>query len=357
MTLYEYVGNLHMHTPYSDGEAYHSDIASVALKAGLDFVVVTDHNVRVDGVEGYYGISENRKVLLLVGEEIHDMRRRPQGNHLLAYNVNRELAPYAAHPQNLIDQITSEDGLSFLAHPFDKAAPLFGEDSIPWSSYDVEGFTGIELWNYMSELKSHLTSYAAALRMVVSPDSLIMGPHPETLDLWDTLLKQGKQVRIIGNADAHGTTYSWGPFKRTILPYEYLFRCVNTHVLTSRPLTGDLSVDRRLLFQAIKDGHCFVGYDLISPTRGFRFVAHGHNFDTTMGGTIRLGHGVTFQLATPQVGIMRLLKDGEIIDEVNDNTHRTFIVSKPGVYRVEVYLKHKGKRRGWIFSNPIFVLK
>jgi predicted metal-dependent phosphoesterase TrpH len=51
--LFEAVGNMHMHTYYSDGEAWHDEIAEAAIAAGLDFVIVTDHNVLVKGVEGY----------------------------------------------------------------------------------------------------------------------------------------------------------------------------------------------------------------------------------------------------------------------------------------------------------------
>jgi hypothetical protein len=52
--MYEYAGNLHMHTPFSDGMGTYDEIASAALRAGLDFVIVTDHNVWVEGPEGYY---------------------------------------------------------------------------------------------------------------------------------------------------------------------------------------------------------------------------------------------------------------------------------------------------------------
>ena len=45
MPLYEYTANLHMHTPYSDGEWYHAPIAEAAMRAGLDVIIVTDHNV------------------------------------------------------------------------------------------------------------------------------------------------------------------------------------------------------------------------------------------------------------------------------------------------------------------------
>ena len=37
-----------MHTPYSDGEGSHAQIAIAAQQAKLNFVVVTDHNVLVN---------------------------------------------------------------------------------------------------------------------------------------------------------------------------------------------------------------------------------------------------------------------------------------------------------------------
>ena len=102
MSVYEYVGSPHVHTRYSDGEAVHAQIAQAAAEARLNFVIATDHNVWVDGCEGYYdaggytGGEHTGKVLLLVGEEVHDVRRLPPVNHLLAYNAEAELAPLAS---------------------------------------------------------------------------------------------------------------------------------------------------------------------------------------------------------------------------------------------------------------------
>ena len=86
----EYVGNLHIHTVYSSGTARHADVAQAAEAAGLNFVITTDHNVWVQDAEGYYG-----SVLLLVGEEVHNIQRNPPANHLLVYGAEQELAPYA----------------------------------------------------------------------------------------------------------------------------------------------------------------------------------------------------------------------------------------------------------------------
>ena len=356
-TYHEYVGNLHVHTPYSDGTLLHREIAEAALQAGLDFVIVTDHNVWVDGVEGYYGEAPNRRVLLLVGEEVHDVRRDPQCNHLLVYGAEAELAPYAPDPQRLIDAANEREGLCFLAHPFERAAPLFGEAALPWESWEVTGYTGIELWNYMSEFKSYLKSRTVALRAVFSPERFISGPHPETLQLWDRLLGEGRRVRIIGGADAHGTVYSMGPLRKAVFPYEYLFRCVNTHILTPRPFNGDFEHDKQLVLQALREGRAFVGYDLPSSTRGFRFSAQGRNLYAVMGGWLRLGHGITLQIVVPHRADVRLLKDGKVVLRETEGTHCTYIANETGTYRVEVYIHFKGKLRGWIFSNPIFVGK
>jgi PHP domain len=355
-TAYEYVGNVHMHTPYSDGQASHAEIAQAALRAGLDFVIVTDHNVRVSGVEGYYyGKTRDERVLLLTGEEIHDTRRDPQANHLLVFGVEGEMAGYASNPQGLINEIKDRGGVAYLAHPVDPAAPLFGEDALPWLDWDVDGYTGIELWNTMSEFKASLTSKRAALRGALDPAQVISGPFRETLALWDKLLTEKRRIKIIGGADAHGNRYSMGPLTRTVFPYEVLFRCVNTHVLTNLAMKGDFEHDKLMILNALRFGTSFVGYDWPASTRGFQFTAQGLKSEAIMGEMLRVGHGVTLQVASPHVADLRLLWNGEIILRETETTHRTYIANQPGVYRVEAYIPFKGKQRGWIFSNPIFV--
>ena len=80
--MFEFVTNIHMHTHYSDGHGSHMDIVNAALKSDIDGVIVTDHNVWVEGLEGYFH-NNSRKVLVLIGEEVHDQVREPQKNHLL----------------------------------------------------------------------------------------------------------------------------------------------------------------------------------------------------------------------------------------------------------------------------------
>ncbi len=73
----ELIANLHMHTTYSDGHGTHASIAQAALKAGLDIIITTDHNIYINGLDQYFQEGE-RKLFLMIGEEVHDVLRDPQ---------------------------------------------------------------------------------------------------------------------------------------------------------------------------------------------------------------------------------------------------------------------------------------
>ena len=137
----EIVVAMHMHTVYSDGNGTHAQLAEAALKAGLDAILVTDHNIWVQDVEGYVQKGKHR-VLVLVGEEVHDQTLEVGKNHLLILGNNRELARYAADPQKLIDQATSADALAFIAHPIERAAGFWG------SCLQLGGLVGYRLYRH-----------------------------------------------------------------------------------------------------------------------------------------------------------------------------------------------------------------
>jgi hypothetical protein len=350
----EIVLNLHIHTQCSDGTGTHQDVANAAIETGLDAVVVTDHNILVGDQEGYYGKGE-RKVLLLVGEEIHDQKRVPQKNHLLVFGVKKDLAGEADDPNQLIKMVDQAGGLSFLAHPIDPAAPLFNQSDLSWVDWDVTGYTGIELWNGFSEFKTRLTSKRQAIYYAYQPKRVARGPIPEALELWDQLLTEGKKVVAIGGSDAHAMNASLGPFKRVLFPYKFHFQAINTHLLLSNPLTGDLKKDKESIYDTLRQGHAFVGYDLPYSTRGFQFKAVGTDRSGVMGEEIKLGDGITLQIKLPLVVECRLIKDGEIIKSWQNRNVCSYSTTSPGVYRVEANIFYKGQRRGWIFSNPIYI--
>lgn len=352
--MHEIVVNLHMHTTYSDGHGSHADIAEAAMRSGLDAVIVTDHNVWVNGPQDYYK-DGNQKVLMLIGEEIHDQARDPQKNHLLVFGAEKELATLASDPRHLLDGVRNAGGLGFIAHPVDPAAPAVDESDISWVDWELQGFTGIELWNGFSEFKARIKSKLHAIYYAFNPEHIAQGPFTETLQRWDDLLKEGRRVVAIGGSDAHALPAHMGPLHRTVFPYEFHFRTINTHLFSPTPLSGDLAEDRQRILDALAKGHGFVGYDLPASTRGFRFSAQGKETKAWMGEEISAQNGVTLQVRLPQTAECRLIKDGKLIKTWEKRETCTHITTDPGVYRVEVYLEYLGKRRGWIFSNPIYV--
>jgi hypothetical protein len=347
--------NLHMHTTYSDGSGSHASITRAAIQSGLDAVIVTDHNVLVQGVEGYRQEGK-RQLLLFIGEEVHNQARIPQKSHLLVFNAGRELARSAANPQLLVDMVNQNGGLSFIAHPIDPELAAFNEDDISWDDWDVRGFTGLELWNGFSELKSVIHNRAQALFYAFFPQFIARGPNPAALQRWDNLLvSRREKCVVVGGSDAHALQMHMGPLRRTIFPYEFHFKAINNHILLEDELSGDFFPDKQQIFNALARGHSYIGYDLPSPTNGFRYTANGRDKTASMGDDIPVGDGVTIQIRLPMPVECRLIRDGELLKTWHNQDVCTYITNQPGIYRVECYLQYLGHRRGWIFSNPIYV--
>jgi hypothetical protein len=218
----------------------------------------------------------------------------------------------------------------------------------------VEGFTGIELWNAMSEFKGLLWSRLAAVIYAYLPLLGLRGPFRRTVRTWDELLVGGRRVAAIGGADAHAKTYSLGPLRRILFPYETLFGWVNTHLLIERPLSGDVAEDKALVYDALRRGKTWVGYDRIASTRGFRFQARSGPKVATIGDELVRAAAVTFEVETPEPGRVRLIRNGRTIVR-GRGAKLSFTTGEAGVYRVEVQRRFRGQQRGWIFSSPIYV--
>jgi hypothetical protein len=345
---HEYLGSIHLHTTASDGAMTHAEVASVASRAGLDFLIVTDHNVFTADAEGWYD-----NTLLLVGEEIHDTKREPEANHYLALDIKEHVPGDHTAPQSVIDAVNSQGGFGFFAHPFEHSPPFTREPELLWVDWQVTGFTGLEIWNYMSEFKSYLKDTLRALLYIPSPKAAIRGPFPETLAKWDELLSHRPTVGISGT-DAHGNTYSVGPLRRAVLPYEHCFKAVRMHILAPEPFHHNLDHDRTVVYDALRRGSCFVAYDAIGDATGFRLTARSDSSTAPMGGQIAFGHNLSLEVTSPLKAELRLLKDGQLV-AVTNGKELQYSGSESGVYRVEAYRRHLFQRRGWVFTNPVYV--
>ena len=110
-----------------------------------------------------------------------------------------------------------------------------------------------------------------------------------------------------------------------------------------------------LVLESLGLGRGWVGFDLIAPTRGFRFNAQGREHEAVMGEEIPLAGGVTLQVKLPAAAEITLLRNGQKVQAWKRAEACAYTVTEAGVYRVEVHRRYLGTRRGWIYSNPIYV--
>jgi hypothetical protein len=351
----EVVGNLHLHTTASDGSGTHNEVASAAARAGLDFIIYTDHNTWVDGIEGWYHDPySNREILRLMGQEVNDESLEPERNHMLCLLVNKDLQLAATDPQCLIDTVEGHGGVSFLAHPLERPGVTGVDMTYPWVSWDISGYTGVELWNTMTDAKWRLRTIPRGIIGGYIPHWVITEPFPEMLAKWDELCRNGQKVVAVGSTDAHAMVITWKIITRNFYPYEFLFRTVNTHLLLADPLSKDVDEARQQVRAALALGHCFVGYDLPASTRGFSFTGSSGGQQVIMGDTLTLQNTATLTVSSPRRARLRLLKDGQVIAQTSGKNLAQQI-DEPGVYRVEAYRYYWGWRRGWVYTNPIYV--
>lgn len=347
MTSYERVGCIHIHSRYSDGSAEPPEIVAHAQRAGLDYLIITDHNAYQPQHEGWYGDT-----LCLVGEELHDPENK-HANHYLVLNAGVDLLEYVGETQTLITQAAARGGLGFIAHPYEHAAEMANEPEINWLAWDAAGYTGIELWNYMSEFKSRVTSPLVALACALNPRLGIRGPFPETLAHWDAL-QASRRVVALGGVDAHAGTYRLGPIKRVVFPYEQLFRSLTTHLLLPADWSRVFASDAQMLYNALASGRAFVAYDGLAPARGFAFTAHYGDIEYTLGDEFTARGRVHLSVAAPEKARLRLLLNGHCVHSTAGK-RLDYESRAPGLYRVEAYRRYAGRWRAWVLTNGIRV--
>ncbi len=342
--MFEYIGALHMHSTYSDGSGEVTDIIKYAGEVGLDFIILTDHNTLralKENFEKWYG-----NTLLLVGVEIND---RENKNHYLAFGINETFSTRLS-AKEYVRKVKEAGGIGFLAHPHEKRTHMKEHPPYPWTEWDTEDFTGIEIWNHMSEWMENLTEQNK-YQSFLHPLKTITAPPAETLKKWDELNLKRKVVGI-GGVDAHAHKYNLlGFLEVEIFPYKVLFKSIRTHILLDRELNPDTNFNeaKELVYDSLASGRCFVANDYHSDSRGFRFYAESDGKIYQMGDSIKGAHPVCLKVLVPYIDCeIRLIRNGEVVESLNNN-EAEFVVNKNGAYRIEVLYYSKA----WIYSNHI----
>jgi hypothetical protein len=310
---------VHLHSTFSDGTGSVPQIIAAGQRAGVDVVMLTDHNTRAGAsFEGWHG-----SVLLLVGEEDTPAGR----DHTLVFG----------------------DGLRFAAHPFSRGSRRFRRLSqgMPHTGLADPGMTGIELWSFVTDTAERVSSVREGLLFAAAPLRVLRHPPVENMVEWDRLCLR-RRVAALGGLDAHQIgVRMFGRVPLRLMGYGRSFRQLRTHVLVESPPSGSLDADRALVYEALREGRCYIAVDALAPARGFSFWAEP--------GGLAMGAEAPFSSQTlharlPRTGELRLLRDGAVIAAV-DAAQLDHETAQAGVYRVEARLRG----RTWIVSNPIYL--
>jgi hypothetical protein len=349
--MHDYAGAIHLHSNYSfDGHASVDEIVRAAKSCGLDFVVLTDHfrlDAKKDGWEGWHD-----GVLLIVGEEIS-----PRYNHYLAMDIASPIIEWRkrSKPQEYIDAVNKQGGFGLIAHPDHSGAPEYGVKEYSWKDWSVTGFTGISIWDFMTDWQSKLAGPLRAVMALLFPAWMLSGPKEVTLKRWDEL-NITRKVLGFGEQDNHKTPRKPAGFKFNVFEFERLLNTVTTHVLLDEPLSRDRETAKKQIYSALKNANAYVAQEYWNRAKGFTFTISG-GAKASIGGEIKLNGGKAEAAAMfPQKAAASLLCNGKaVFGPVYAKDFRTDI-NKPGVYRVEAMQKICGFSKPWIYSNHIRVL-
>lgn len=325
----EHVGVVHVHSflgGHSSGTF--AEIISAAQTNRLQFVIMTEHTEKDFDTAAMTLKGMHGGVLFINGNEVS----AANGDRLL---VLPEEISIAAYPEEFKD-------------------------------WDRAGLDGVEVYNVFTNARriNPVVAFFDVLWSKRAYPELIFAQYLErpeaSLKKWDQALARTRLTAVGGN-DAHaniGVSLKDSSGK-TLLgvqldPYETSFRLVRLHVLIEQ----DRPFDVKSVLDAVRAGHCFIGFDFLGDSSGFSFEAENPGEEKIQGDEIGLQQGTRLRIRTPISSRIVLFKDGAVLLDESGINSKELPISERGVYRVEVYLAQLGAmvaEKPWIISNPIYV--
>lgn len=352
-------GAYHVHTTLSDGAGTSDEVAHAAARAGLDFVVLTDHG---DGTRAPVPPRYVEGVLLIDAVEISTT-----GGHYVALGLKQTPYRLAGEPRDVIEDVTRLGGFGIAAHPDSPKREL------SWREWQAP-FEGLEWLNADSAWRDERRAAlgrALATYWLRSPEVIasLFDRPVTTLARWDALNKRRAVVGLAGH-DAHarmGLRGDWEPaddeYRLRMPAYESTFRAFSLSAAVDAPLTRrDADRDAAVVLAAVRAGRITTVIDAVAGPARLLFTASHAGGDVRMGGEV--GPGVDVSLSATldppaERAELRLLKDGVVVARSTSGrvAYAHAALSSPAVYRVEgVWAGAPGTPPvPWIVGNPIRV--
>src|SRR5688572_3229490 len=185
-------GVYHIHTNRSDGSGTPDEVAEAAARAGLQFIILTDHG---DGTRPPDPPAYRSGVLTLDAVELNTT-----GGHYAALGMPAAPYPFAGTPAAVIEDVSRLGGFGIAAHP---GSP---RPSLRWNDWDA-AFDGLEWINGDSEWRDEprLPIARALLGYLLrAPEAMaaLLDRPSEVLAQWDRLTGS-RRVFAMAGIDAH----------------------------------------------------------------------------------------------------------------------------------------------------------
>ncbi len=345
-------GAYHVHSTRSDGSADKATIASAAHRAGLRFLILTDHG---DGTRPPDPPAYLDGVLCVDGVEIST-----DDGHYVALDMPRAPYPLGGSAASVVEDVQRLGGFGVAAHP---DSP---KEALRWSDEDAP-IDGIEWLNgdseWRDESRASLWRAAAGYLFRPGPSLALLLDRPSTLDRWDRLTKTRPVVALAG-LDAHG---GFGRREedgsRSSIPgipgYDAMFRTFSIRAVLEQPWSGDAASDARALFAAIRAGRVLTTIDAIASNGLLDFHAEAATTTYPIGSELPAGTAATLvgRALEPSGAQIVLLHDGREVASSGAEVRQS-IAGGQGAYRIEVHVPGGpgDPPIPWMVSNPIYFL-
>lgn len=340
LNKYNSIGAIHIHSVYSDGTGDIESISKAAKNAGLDWIIVTDHN-SFEIEEGIYN-----GVYVIKGEEISPKDE----NHYLALGINKYIQPNVNAKHN-IEAVKLNGGFGFAAHADESDFRRNSHQPIKWTNKNITP-DGVEIWNWFSEWADNLNDrniFSLAYAYLFK-HNLVKEANATTIKWWDKLNNTSdKIIPAIGGIDAHALKIKGYVIPVTIFPYQDMFKTIVNVISSNKPFAKDFETRKTQILEAIKTGRNLIINRVVSKEIPI-FKISNKNQTVTNGESISLDNETLLNVQTKKKGSIKIFYNGKEIKSVISNSIK-MLLNEVGKYRVEI----KFGKRGFAYSNPIIV--
>lgn len=352
-------GMLHIHTNRSDGLGSPDDVAAAAARAGLKFIVFTDHG---DATRAPDPPQYRSGVLCFDGVEIST-----SGGHYIAIDMPASPFPLAGEPRDVVEDVRRLGGFGIVAHPDSPKAQL------RWADWTLP-VDGVELSNLDTTWRvlagqpgtsGKRRLFAALLDYPLRPAEVVASliQPSAAIPQWAAAAAQ-RDVVVLAGADAHARLplLNADPQPRGValaIPgYESAFRVMSVHVRPEKPLSNDAAADAAAIVAAIRRGHVYTAVDGIATPPAFSFSASNANGTAEAGDTLKAADGVTLHVrSNAPAGWTTVVHEGAATLSAAADTQDLTVhgPSRPGVFWAEIVSTLGAPPITWVRSNPVYV--